>query len=72
MIFKFIRALSTEYKSKGIIVQNLVPFYVATKLSRQNVSWLIPTPNDYVKSAVRTVGKEESTHGYLSHELQVD
>ena len=65
------RGLQAEYASKGIIVQSLLPSYVATNMSKiRKASLLVPTPSAYVKGALRTVGIEERTYGYWSHKLQ--
>lgn len=65
------RGLQAEYESKGIIVQSLLPSYVATNMSKiRKASLLVPTPSAYVKGALRTVGVEGRTYGYWSHKLQ--
>lgn len=65
------RGLQAEYESKGIIIQSVLPSYVATNMSKiRKASLLVPTPSAYVKGALRTVGVEERTYGYWSHKLQ--
>ncbi|XP_029439005.1 very-long-chain 3-oxoacyl-CoA reductase [Rhinatrema bivittatum] len=66
----FSRGLHAEYKSKGIIVQSILPFFVATKLSKiRKPTWDKPSPEAYVQSALRTVGLQSQTNGYLAHAI---
>lgn len=66
----FSRSLHAEYKNKGITVQSVLPFYVATKLSKiRKPTWDKPSPETYVKSALNTVGLQTQTNGYLPHAL---
>nr|BEH16728.1 hydroxysteroid 17-beta dehydrogenase 12a [Sardinops melanostictus] len=64
----FSRGLHTEYKCKGIIVQSVLPFFVATKMTRIRKPTLDkPTPDRYVAAEVNTVGLEDQTNGYFPH-----
>ncbi|XP_054367951.1 very-long-chain 3-oxoacyl-CoA reductase isoform X2 [Mirounga angustirostris] len=66
----FSRCLHEEYKSKGIFVQSVLPYYVATKLSKIRKPTLDkPSAETYVKSAMRTVGLQSRTTGYPVHFL---
>ncbi|XP_033910164.1 very-long-chain 3-oxoacyl-CoA reductase-B-like [Acipenser ruthenus] len=66
----FSRAVHAEYKSRGIIVQSVLPFFVATKLSKIRQPTLDkPSPAAYVKAALSTVGLQIQTNGYLLHAL---
>ncbi|NXY06000.1 DHB12 reductase, partial [Pteruthius melanotis] len=66
----FSRGLHAEYKSKGIIVQSVLPYYVATKMSRIRKPTLDkPSPERYVRAALGTVGVQSRTNGYLPHAL---
>ncbi|XP_067902552.1 very-long-chain 3-oxoacyl-CoA reductase-A-like [Heterodontus francisci] len=66
----FSQALHVEYKSKGIIVQSVMPFFVATKLSKIRKPTLDkPSPETYVKAALNTVGLQMQTNGYLPHAI---
>ncbi|XP_050526566.1 very-long-chain 3-oxoacyl-CoA reductase-like [Daktulosphaira vitifoliae] len=74
---KFVQKLSeelnTEYKSSGITVQCVIPGYVATKMSKiSKPTWMAPTPEKFVKSALQTTGIECVTTGYLPHTLMVN
>lgn len=74
---KFSRELNTEYGGKGkhgsnITVQCVTPGYVATKMSKiARTSWLVPSPDTFVKSALQTTGLEPVTTGYFPHTLMV-
>jgi 17beta-estradiol 17-dehydrogenase / very-long-chain 3-oxoacyl-CoA reductase len=65
------RALQVEYADKGITIQSVLPAYVSTKMSKiRRSSLMVPTPQVYVKHALRTVGIESRTYGYWAHKLQ--
>ncbi|XP_005522462.1 PREDICTED: very-long-chain 3-oxoacyl-CoA reductase [Pseudopodoces humilis] len=66
----FSRGLHAEYKSKGIIVQSVLPYYVATKMSKiRKPTFDKPSPETYVRAALGTVGLQSRTNGYLPHAL---
>uniref|UniRef100_A0A665TL06 Very-long-chain 3-oxoacyl-CoA reductase-B-like n=1 Tax=Echeneis naucrates TaxID=173247 RepID=A0A665TL06_ECHNA len=66
----FSRGLQAEYKSKGIIIQSVLPFYVATKMSKIRRATLDkPSPERFVAAQLNTVGLQTQTHGYLPHAL---
>ncbi|KAM6159619.1 very-long-chain 3-oxoacyl-CoA reductase [Erethizon dorsatum] len=66
----FSQCLHEEYKSKGIFVQSVLPYYIATKLSKIRKPTLDkPSPDTFVKSALNTVGLTSRTCGYLVHSL---
>ncbi|XP_037694649.1 very-long-chain 3-oxoacyl-CoA reductase [Choloepus didactylus] len=66
----FSRCLHEEYKSKGIFVQSVLPFLVATKLAKiQKPTLDKPSSETFVKSAIKTVGLQSRTSGYLVHSL---
>ncbi|XP_012670419.2 very-long-chain 3-oxoacyl-CoA reductase-B [Clupea harengus] len=66
----FSRGLDAEYKKKGIIIQSVLPFFVATKLSKIRRATLDkPTPERYVAAELGTVGLENQTNGYLPHAI---
>uniref|UniRef100_A0A668VWU6 Hydroxysteroid (17-beta) dehydrogenase 12b n=1 Tax=Oreochromis aureus TaxID=47969 RepID=A0A668VWU6_OREAU len=66
----FSRGLQAEYKSKGIIIQSVLPFFVATKLSKIRRATLDrPSPERYVASQLNTVGLQTQTNGYLPHAI---
>ncbi|XP_006642505.1 very-long-chain 3-oxoacyl-CoA reductase-A [Lepisosteus oculatus] len=64
----FSRGLHAEYKSRGIIVQSVLPFFVATKMTKIRKPTLDkPSPETYVRAELNTVGLEDQTNGYLPH-----
>lgn len=66
----FSQCLHQEYKSKGIFVQSVLPYYVATKLAKiRKPSLDKPSAQTFVKSAIRTVGLQSQTTGYVIHAL---
>lgn len=67
----FSRALNVEYKSKGIVVQSLCPYFVATKLAGVRKSLIAPEPNTFAKAALNTVGTQSVSNGCLIHNIQV-
>ena len=72
----FSRALAHETRNTGVTVQTLIPFYVATNLTKFSdyigrPSLLVPNAKGYVRSSLSTLGVLARTTGYWSHELQV-
>merc|ERR1712159_951887 len=65
---KFCRSLQLE--GSGIDHQLVTPAYVSTNLSQKEPQFGIPTAENYVKSAIRTIGIADVTCGYLIHEIQ--
>ncbi|XP_068170105.1 very-long-chain 3-oxoacyl-CoA reductase-A [Antennarius striatus] len=64
----FSRCLQEEYRRQGIIVQSVLPFYVATKMTRIRTPTLDkPTPERYVAAELNTVGLQTQTNGYFPH-----
>ncbi|KPP56560.1 estradiol 17-beta-dehydrogenase 12-A-like, partial [Scleropages formosus] len=64
----FSRGVHAEYKSKGIIVQSVLPFFVATKMTKIRKPTLDkPTPERYVSAQLNTVGLQSQTNGYFPH-----
>ncbi|XP_028254231.1 inactive hydroxysteroid dehydrogenase-like protein 1 [Parambassis ranga] len=78
----FSRALHHEYSSKGIFVQSLVPFEIATNRQQPSSSsssslppssregWFVPKPGVYARHAISTLGVSNRTTGYWPHTLQ--
>ncbi|XP_033751461.1 inactive hydroxysteroid dehydrogenase-like protein 1 [Pecten maximus] len=71
----FARAIQYEYQDHGIIVQSLMPFYVATRMTRfsetlSRPSIMIPSAADYARHAIATLGYTSRTTGYWPHTLQ--
>ncbi|XP_062582426.1 very-long-chain 3-oxoacyl-CoA reductase-like [Saccostrea cucullata] len=67
----FSQCIQDEYGSKGIICQCVMPYFVATKMSKiRKPSLFAPSPTTYVKSALNSVGASVATHGYWAHNMQ--
>ncbi|KAI4564707.1 hypothetical protein MJT46_019795, partial [Ovis ammon polii x Ovis aries] len=66
----FSQCLHEEYKSKGIFVQSVLPYFVATKLAKIRRATLDkPSSETFVKSAIKTIGVQSRTNGYFIHSL---
>ncbi|KAM9302386.1 very-long-chain 3-oxoacyl-CoA reductase [Gastrophryne carolinensis] len=66
----FSQGLHAEYKNKGIMVQSVLPFFVATNMSKIRKPTLDkPSAEKYVRSALNTVGLESRTNGYAVHAI---
>lgn len=64
----FSQGLQSEYGSKGVIIQSVMPFFVATKMTKIRRATLDkPTPERYVAAEINTVGLQTRTNGYLPH-----
>uniref|UniRef100_A0A8C3KVA2 Hydroxysteroid dehydrogenase like 1 n=1 Tax=Chrysolophus pictus TaxID=9089 RepID=A0A8C3KVA2_CHRPC len=71
----FSRALYYEYASKGIFVQSLTPFVIATKMvSCSSVtskrSFFFPSAEEYASHAISTLGLSKRTPGYWKHSIE--
>ena len=67
----FSRSLQFEYSDKGITIQSVLPVFVTSKLSKINrPTMMVPTPDNYVRHQLRTVGIEARTYGYYAHKMQ--
>nr|XP_020471049.1 inactive hydroxysteroid dehydrogenase-like protein 1 isoform X2 [Monopterus albus] len=73
---QFSRALHFEYSSKGIFIQSLIPFQIASSRRQPSSSlssregWFVPKPEVYARHAVSTLGVSNRTTGYWPHTLQ--
>jgi len=67
---RFTAALQNEYAGKGVTIQCISPFFVATKMARVRPSFTAPDPVYFARSALDTVGVLSSCYGYWVHELQ--
>lgn len=71
-VAKFSSDLSAEYKKHGIIIQCIMPGYVATNMSKiRKPTWMSPAPKTYVKHAMNHVGVVETSTGYYPHSMLV-
>jgi len=66
------KALHSEYKPKGVHVACLTPSFVVSNMSKRSRSSLvIPSPNKYVSSALRSIDSTWFAAGYWVHELMI-
>lgn len=64
--------LQAEYGNQGVTVQCILPGVVATNMSKvRRATWMSPTPDQFVESALKRVGILEKTPGYYPHSLLV-
>lgn len=71
-IMKFTRDLQSEYAKHGIIVQCLLPGTVTNHTTDSpRPGLMVPTPDKYVQSAIKTIGKENVTTGFLEHSILI-
>ncbi|KAK6620166.1 hypothetical protein RUM43_011759 [Polyplax serrata] len=69
---KFSDELRTEYEKEGLVVQTVLPGFVATKMAKiRKSTWLAPSPDRFVQSALKKVGVVDHTTGYFPHTLFV-
>ncbi|XP_046597001.1 very-long-chain 3-oxoacyl-CoA reductase-like [Neodiprion lecontei] len=72
-ILKFSKDLSAEYAKHGIIIQCLLPGSLTNTTSKSSSNgWIIPTPDNYVASAINTIGKDDNTTGFFPHTVVVN
>ena len=72
----FTEAVRQEYSRKGITVQTLTPFYIATNMTAYNdrigkPSFFGPDARHNVRSSLETFGILEQGTGYIAHAIQV-
>uniref|UniRef100_A0A2K6EQJ3 Very-long-chain 3-oxoacyl-CoA reductase n=1 Tax=Propithecus coquereli TaxID=379532 RepID=A0A2K6EQJ3_PROCO len=66
----FSQCLHEEYRSKGIFVQCVLPYFVATKMAKiRKPTFDKPSSETFVKYAIKTVGLQSRTNGYPIHSL---
>ncbi|KAI9556827.1 hypothetical protein GHT06_016619 [Daphnia sinensis] len=68
---KFSCDLAAECRSEGIVVQSILPGYVATKLPGLSgkSSFDVPTTKAYVEAVLRSLGLETRTAAYWFHKI---
>ena len=69
---KLTRDMQVWYKDSGVIFQTVMPGVVGSPMAF-NVSptVLIPSPEQYTSSMIKTVGWVDTTCGYIPHDLQL-
>jgi len=69
---KISRDLATEYADKGIIVQSVLPGYVATNMSRIRISsYTAPSATEYTQVALKTIGLQMRSAAYPPHRVML-
>ena len=73
----FSRGLRYEYEPKGIVIQTICPSYVCTEMTSfsENLSrpsLFVPSPEAFVRSAIKTLGYTNYTTGFWTHGLQTN
>ncbi|CAG7816695.1 unnamed protein product, partial [Allacma fusca] len=64
------QSLAAEYENHGVIFQSLLPGFVHTKMIwSEKPSIFAPTPETYVRSALKTIGIEERTSAHCTHRM---
>uniref|UniRef100_A0A915PYX3 Uncharacterized protein n=1 Tax=Setaria digitata TaxID=48799 RepID=A0A915PYX3_9BILA len=62
-----------EYANTNIIIQEVNPMIVVTKLAKvRKPSFFRPQADVYARSAVRTIGIIKHTTGYFAHQIKVE
>lgn len=60
-----------EYANTKITIQTVCPMMVATKMSKvRKTSYFTPSPEEFAKQAVRSIGHVSETTGCLPHQIQ--
>ncbi|XP_076471728.1 very-long-chain 3-oxoacyl-CoA reductase-B-like [Babylonia areolata] len=72
MVIHLTEALHQEYGERGILFQAVTPFLVSTKMSNMAdpTGIVVPTPEVYVRHALRVLGVATVTPAYFWHHLQ--
>ncbi|XP_060113556.1 very-long-chain 3-oxoacyl-CoA reductase-like [Heteronotia binoei] len=66
----FSQALDIEYKSKGIIVQSILPAFVDTQINAEVPKFFKTSPESLCVAGLNTVGLTNRTAGTFSHAIQ--
>jgi len=69
---KLTRDLQVWYQDSGIIFQTVLPGVVGSPMAyNMDPTFLVPSPEQYTSSLIKTVGWVDTTSGYLPHDLQL-
>ena len=69
---KLTRDLQVCYKDSGVIFQTVMPGVVGSPMAYNlPETMLIPKPESYTKSLIKTVGWVDETCGYIPHDIQL-
>jgi len=66
------KVLQLETKGSGVVIQDLIPGVVKTEMTKTVIEGMrmVPTAEEFVRSAVRTAGLATRTCGYWFHSFQ--
>ena len=64
------RSMRSECRAfaPNLVVQNYTPYFISTKMSEMNPTVTIPTAEDWAKSALSQLGRDDTT-GYIYHDM---
>ena len=65
----FSEGLAEEYAQHGILVQTVMPHFVSTSMTKIRRNFFVPTGTAYARSALSTVGVQNTTYGCLPHAI---
>jgi len=68
---KFSRDLALETQHFGVTVQCVLPSFVATNMTHFKPSLTVPSPKQFVRCSMNTLGLEVSSPGYWVHKIQI-
>ncbi|KAK2711613.1 very-long-chain 3-oxoacyl-CoA reductase-like [Artemia franciscana] len=69
-VVKYSRDLAAECAPYGVKIQCVLPGFVATKLANiSKTSFGIPDPTQYVQGAIKSLGLETASYGYVVHRI---
>ncbi|XP_072447887.1 17-beta-hydroxysteroid dehydrogenase type 3 isoform X1 [Chiloscyllium punctatum] len=66
---RFSRGCQAEYGSKGIIIQCLMPYAVASAMSQVNPGILAKSAKEYVRNSLDCTFLGDQSHGCVPHEI---
>lgn len=67
----FTKSMQVELASSGVVMQNMAPLFVATKMSKIRKPRLdAPSAAQWARAAVKHIGYETTTSPYWFHALQ--
>jgi 17beta-estradiol 17-dehydrogenase / very-long-chain 3-oxoacyl-CoA reductase len=68
----FTRGLAAEYAGRGLDITCQIPLFVTTKLAKiRKASFFTPTPQTYVKAALKTLKDGPVVSPYFPHRMQL-
>lgn len=67
---QFSRSLNLELKGKGVHVENSIPYFVVSKLSKVRAGLMTPVPTAYARSALARAGRQATIVPFFWHAVQ--